>query len=73
MPRSQDFIRSAFAQETEDVWLVLLTISHADLSEDIRVVNNTVNITSRGLMFTASRSTSCRPSNRANGSRGQNW
>ena len=52
MPRSQDFLRSAFAQETEEVWLALLTISHADLSEDIRVVNNKLNITSRGLMFT---------------------
>ena len=44
-------VQSAFAQETDEVWLILLTISHADLSEDIRVVNNPVAITSRGMNF----------------------
>ena len=45
------FIRSAFAQETDEIWLILLTISHPDLTDDIRVVHNPVAITSRGLNF----------------------
>ena len=44
-------VQSAFAQETDEVWLILLTIAHADLSEDIRVVNNPAAITSRGKNF----------------------
>ena len=36
--------QALFAQETDKVFLVLLTIDHSDLSEPIRVVNNTVNI-----------------------------
>ncbi len=49
--RSQDFIRSAYAAQTDDVWLVLLTISHSDLSDDIRVVNNTEDVTSRSNLY----------------------
>ena len=45
------FIRSAFAQETDEIWLILLTVSHPDLTDDIRVVHNPVAITSRGLNF----------------------
>lgn len=36
------------AQETDDVYLTLLTIDHADLAEPIRVVNDHVNHYSRG-------------------------
>ena len=45
--------RSAFAEQTEDVWLFLLTISHADLPSELRFVDNTVNIVSRGNTYTA--------------------
>lgn len=41
-------IASGNAQQTDEVWLVLLTISHPELPEPIRVVNNNENITSRG-------------------------
>ena len=51
MTRSAEFIRSAFASETDEIWLILLTISHADLTDDIRVVHNTENVTSRGDLF----------------------
>lgn len=44
-------LSSAFAQETADVWLVLLTIDHPDLSAPIRVVNNKTDITSGGDLF----------------------
>ena len=39
---------SAFAQETEEVWLLLLTITHPDLTDDIRVVQDKQLVTSRG-------------------------
>lgn len=42
-----------FAQETGEVFLLMLTISHATLTAPIRVVNNTENITSNGNLFTA--------------------
>jgi len=44
---------SAFAADTDDVWLVLVTIDHDDLSQPIRVVNNTEDITSNGNSFVA--------------------
>jgi len=44
---------SAHAQETDEVWLVLLTIEHASLATPIRVVNNTEDITSGGDLFQA--------------------
>lgn len=50
---SDELTRSAFVLSTDDVWLVLLTIDHADLAAPIRVVNNTEEITSRGDSFTA--------------------
>lgn len=50
---STTFTTSAFAQDATDVWLVLLTIDHASLSDPIRVVNNTQNITSNGNSFVA--------------------
>lgn len=48
---STTLTQSAFAQETDEVWLVLLTISHPDIDPSIRVVNNSVNVTSRGNEF----------------------
>ena len=42
---------SAFAQDTDEVWLVLITIDHDDLAQPIRVVNNTEDITSNGETF----------------------
>lgn len=45
---SAAFKQAAFAQDTGDVILVLLTISHPSISPSIRVVNNTQQITSRG-------------------------
>ena len=48
---STSFIRSAFRQETQEVWLILLTLSHPDLTDDIRVVHNPETISSRGQDF----------------------
>ena len=48
-----DLTTSAFAQETDEVWLVLVTIDHADLSQPIRVVNNTEDVTSGGDTYVA--------------------
>ena len=50
---SAGFVESAFEVETEEVYLVLLTIDHYDLTEPIRVVNNTESIVSRGMTFIA--------------------
>jgi hypothetical protein len=50
---SQTAIRSQNAQQTDEVWLVLLTIEHNNMPEAIRVVNNTEDIVSRGLTYTA--------------------
>lgn len=41
------------AQETGEVFLILLTITHDDLAEPIRVVCNTENVTSRASVFLA--------------------
>lgn len=43
--------RALFASETGEVFLLLITISHASFTPPIRVVNNTTNITSRGNVF----------------------
>lgn len=55
MPRalSSYAIQQAFALTSNDAWLVLCTISHPPTSTLFRVVNNTVDIVSRGLTFTA--------------------
>lgn len=44
---------SIHAQETGEVWLVLLTIAHSSLATPIRVVNNNEDITSRGNIYQA--------------------
>lgn len=46
-------VSSIHAQETGEVWLVLLTISHSTLATPIRVVNNNEDITSRGNLYQA--------------------
>jgi hypothetical protein len=46
-------LASAFAAETNEVWLILLTISHASLTEPLRFVNNMESVTSRGNLFIA--------------------
>lgn len=49
---SSTALASAFAQETDQVWLLLLTVTHPQLTT-IRLVNNTVDIVSRGQTFIA--------------------
>jgi hypothetical protein len=45
--------RSANAAETDEVWLVLLTFTHASLEEPLRFVNNYASVESRGDLFIA--------------------
>lgn len=44
-------LQSAFAQETGEVWLVLLTITHPSLTTPLRFVNDMQGLTSRGNVF----------------------
>lgn len=44
---------AAFAEATGEVWLVLITLDHADLAEPLRFVNDNQNITSGGNEFLA--------------------
>lgn len=53
MAVSEAFRESAYAADTEAVWLVLLTISHEELTDDIRVVNDNLDLVSRGQTFLA--------------------
>lgn len=53
MALSSTFKTEALKSETGEVFLVLLTIDHDDLSTPIRVVNNTVDITSGGDLYVA--------------------
>ena len=50
---SISFLESAYGPETDVVWLVLATISHDSLSEDIRIVNDLEDITSNGNLYLA--------------------
>lgn len=50
---SAGFKEAVFAQETGEVFLILVTITHTDLPDPIRVVNNSENINSRGQTFIA--------------------
>ena len=52
MDISEELKQDAWANES-DLPLILLTISHASLADDIRVVNNKENITSDGLEYIA--------------------
>lgn len=49
---SPQLLAQLFAQESSDPFLTLVTLSH-DSFDTIRLVNNSVNITSRGDVFTA--------------------
>lgn len=42
-----------YASQSDEVWLQLLTITHADIATPIRLVSNTENITSNGETFVA--------------------
>lgn len=55
MPRtlSNAALASIHAQETGEVWLVLVTIEATNLATPIRVVNNNEDITSRGNLYQA--------------------
>jgi hypothetical protein len=55
MPRALSAPAKAaiFAQETGEVFLQLVTISHATLTPSLRFVENTVDITSRGNLYLA--------------------
>ncbi len=43
--------QAIFAQETDEVFLMLLTINHSDLAAPVYVANNTENIVSNGNTF----------------------
>lgn len=45
--------QAMFAQETDKIFLMLLTIDHANMVTPLRVVNNYDNVTSNGEVFTA--------------------
>jgi len=53
MPRtlSSTARRAIFSQETGEVFLLLLKITHPDLAEPIRVVNNSEDVTSNGYLY----------------------
>lgn len=50
---STSAVQALMAQETDAVFLILLTIEHETLATPIRVVNNNVNIVSRGNTYQA--------------------
>lgn len=50
---SQRALDSAFSQETDEVWLMLLTVAHPALPESLRFVNNYESVVSRGNLFIA--------------------
>ncbi len=50
---SNELLAQIFAQNSDDPFLTLVTLSHADWAGDICLVNNTKNIVSRGRTFRA--------------------
>jgi len=48
---SSSLLAQLFAQNSDDPFLILITLSHPSFAEDIRLVNNTVEIISRGETF----------------------
>jgi hypothetical protein len=50
---SPEMMLQIFSQRSNDPFLTLLTLSHADFSSDIRLVNDVQDITSRDLEFIA--------------------
>jgi hypothetical protein len=53
MTYSSAFVEAVVSQNTDQVFLFLLTLNHTDLTNPILVVNNTENITSNGNVYTA--------------------
>lgn len=50
---SQRALESAFAAQTDEVWLMLVTIEHPSIAEPLRFVNNYESVTSRGEVYVA--------------------
>jgi len=50
---SLTFRQAIYAQETDEVFIVLLEIDHADFASPIRVCNDSTDITSNGNVYTA--------------------
>lgn len=50
---SNTLLNQLFAQESNDPFLCLLTLSHADFASDIFLVNNSVDVISRGETYSA--------------------
>ena len=50
---SSESIAAMFAPETDEVFLVLITVDHDELSEPLRVSSDSVDTTSRGDLFIA--------------------
>lgn len=42
-----------FSQESDDPFLTLITLSHSSFPQDVTLVNNKTNVTSRGTVFEA--------------------
>lgn len=55
MPRTVSLaaIQGAMAQQTDEVYLILLAVDHADIPSTLRFVNNTEDITSNSNLYTA--------------------
>jgi hypothetical protein len=53
MSYSPAFVQAVLQENTEDVFLFLLTLDHADLAQPIRLVNNIESVTSRGNLYSA--------------------
>lgn len=51
MPVSDDFRAAAYAQETDEVFIELITIAHSDLAAPIRVTSDGVETVSRGATY----------------------
>lgn len=50
---SSQLLAQLYGQESNDPFLALLTLSHEDFTSDIYLVNNTVDVVSRGKTFLA--------------------
>lgn len=50
---SPELLAQLYSQESNDPFLTLITLSHPSFPQDIRLVNNTENVTSNGLEFIA--------------------
>lgn len=50
---SAELLAQLFAQTSNDPYLTLITLSHESFDEDIRLVNNSADLVSRGLTFQA--------------------